>query len=167
MAVEIVHGHRKGRNVTFTQHHKGKFSKHFLRRDRRVEEFGNFHSFLIVCLESGDLLLFEKTEATSFFFWCSLLDTKSLLAEMNAEIIKQVKRDDALDSITKERWASCVMHAEQLQDQDFWKEIARDYILEPIVINLAEDSTDNDGDDECFDKNFTQIKVDGDDSPKN
>ncbi|KAG8235502.1 hypothetical protein J437_LFUL015729 [Ladona fulva] len=42
-------------------------------------------------------------------------------------------------SITKERWASCVMHAEQLQDEDFRKEIAREYILKPIVIDLAED----------------------------
>jgi hypothetical protein len=41
-----------------------------------------------------------------------------------------------LDTVTQEDWASCTRHAENLQEEDFSKEIRWDKILEPIVINL-------------------------------
>jgi hypothetical protein len=44
--------------------------------------------------------------------------------------------NEELDRVTQERWASCIKHAESLQEEDFAKEIGQDEILEPIVINL-------------------------------
>ena len=38
---------------------------------------------------------------------------------------------------------TCVRHAEKLQEDDFLKEIGRDTILEPIIINLQETDSDN------------------------
>lgn len=46
----------------------------------------------------------------------------------------------AIDNTTVEQWSNCVRHAEQLQEDDFHKQINRDQILEQIVINLEDDS---------------------------
>ena len=51
--------------------------------------------------------------------------------------------NEELDNVTQAQWASCVRHAEKLQDDDFLKEIGRDTILEPIIINLRETDSDN------------------------
>ena len=40
-------------------------------------------------------------------------------------------------------WASCVRDAEKLQEDNFLKEIGRDTIFEPIIINLQETDSDN------------------------
>ena len=50
--------------------------------------------------------------------------------------------NEELDNVTQAQWASCVRHAE-LQEDDFLKEIGRDTILEPIIINLQETDSDN------------------------
>ena len=42
--------------------------------------------------------------------------------------------NEELDNVTQ---ASCVRHAEKLQEDDFLKEIGRDTILEPIIINFV------------------------------
>lgn len=46
----------------------------------------------------------------------------------------------AIDSTTVEQWSNCVRHAEQLQEEDFHKQINRNQTLEPIVINIEDDS---------------------------
>jgi hypothetical protein len=51
--------------------------------------------------------------------------------------------NEELDMVTQEYWASCVRHAEKLQEEDFAKEIGRDEILEPIVINLQDSDTEH------------------------
>ena len=52
--------------------------------------------------------------------------------------------NEELDNVTQAQWASCVRHAEKLQEDDFFlKEIGRDTILEPIIINLQETDSDN------------------------
>lgn len=48
--------------------------------------------------------------------------------------------NEALDRVTVEDWVSRVRHAEKLQQDDFQKEIARDDIMQPMVINLMDDS---------------------------
>jgi hypothetical protein len=50
--------------------------------------------------------------------------------------------------VTQEDWASCVRHAEKFQEEDFAKEIGRDEILEPIVINLQDSETEDEESDE-------------------
>ena len=45
--------------------------------------------------------------------------------------------------MTQAQWASCIRHAEKLQEDYFLKEIGRDIILEPIIINLLETDSDN------------------------
>ncbi|PSN44899.1 hypothetical protein C0J52_06180 [Blattella germanica] len=57
----------------------------------------------------------------------------------------EVLLNEAINSITIAAWEKCVKHAEKLQEDDFAKEIARDDILEPIVVNLEEsDCSDSD-----------------------
>ena len=51
--------------------------------------------------------------------------------------------NEELDNVTQAQWASCVRHAEKLQKDGFLKEIGRDTILEPIIINLQETDSDN------------------------
>lgn len=48
--------------------------------------------------------------------------------------------NEALDRVTVEDWVSRVRHAEKLQHDDFQKEIAPDGIMQPMVINLMDDS---------------------------
>lgn len=49
-----------------------------------------------------------------------------------------------LDNVTIEDWVKCVKHAVKLQEEDFAKELGRENILEPVVINLQEDSDTDD-----------------------
>ena len=50
--------------------------------------------------------------------------------------------NEELDNVTQAYWASCVRHAEKLQEDNFLKEIGRN-IFEPIIINLQETHSDN------------------------
>jgi hypothetical protein len=45
--------------------------------------------------------------------------------------------------VTQEDWASCVRHAEHLQEENFVKEIGRGEILEPIVLYLQDSETED------------------------
>jgi hypothetical protein len=47
-----------------------------------------------------------------------------------------------LDRVTQEGWASCVRHAENLQEQYFAKEIGWDEILEPIIVYSQDSETE-------------------------
>ena len=58
--------------------------------------------------------------------------------------------NEELDNETQAQWASCVKHAEKLQEDDFLKEIGRDTILEPVIINLQE-TDESDGGSVCDD----------------
>lgn len=55
---------------------------------------------------------------------------------------------EALESVTQHDWKKCVRHAESLQDQDYEKEILRDSVLEPIILNLLPDDSDWESSDE-------------------
>jgi len=49
----------------------------------------------------------------------------------------------ALDSVTQQDWEKCLRHAEELQDKDNEKEIMRDTMLEPIIMTLLPDYSDD------------------------
>ena len=51
---------------------------------------------------------------------------------------------EAIDNTTQEDWISRVRHAEQLQEDNFLKEVARDETIESIIINLKDESDDSD-----------------------
>lgn len=53
---------------------------------------------------------------------------------------------EAIDHVTAEDWEKCVRHAENLQSDDWQKEIVRDDAMEPFIINLRDDSTDSEDD---------------------
>ena len=55
---------------------------------------------------------------------------------------------EELYNVTQAQWASGVRHAGKHQGDDFLKEIDRDTILEPIIINLQETDSDNEETDE-------------------
>jgi hypothetical protein len=44
--------------------------------------------------------------------------------------------NEELNRVTWEDLLSCIRHAENLQEEDFTKEIRKDKILQPIIINL-------------------------------
>ena len=50
---------------------------------------------------------------------------------------------EAIDNTTQEDWISRVRHAEQLQEDNFHKEVARDETIESIIINLKDESNDS------------------------
>ncbi|PSN33699.1 hypothetical protein C0J52_21449 [Blattella germanica] len=50
----------------------------------------------------------------------------------------EVLLNEAINSVTIAAWGKCVKDAEKVQEDDFAKEIARDDILEPIIVNLEE-----------------------------
>jgi hypothetical protein len=56
--------------------------------------------------------------------------------------------NEELGRVTEENWASCVRHAENLQEEDFAEEIGRNEILETIFINLQDGETEDDERDE-------------------
>jgi hypothetical protein len=45
--------------------------------------------------------------------------------------------------VTQEDWASYIRHAENLQEENFAKEIRQDEILEPITISLQDSETED------------------------
>lgn len=49
---------------------------------------------------------------------------------------------EALDSVTEHDWEKCARHAEELQDQDYKKEIIRNSVMEPIIMTLLPDDSD-------------------------
>lgn len=66
---------------------------------------------------------------------------KAYIADKNKTFkIADVERltHEAIESISKSAWAACVRHAEKLQEEDYEREIGRDTVMEPFVINLAE-----------------------------
>lgn len=52
----------------------------------------------------------------------------------------------AIDNVTQEDWVKCVRHAEELQNTDLQKAIIRDQA--PFIINLQDDTEDEDSDEE-------------------
>lgn len=62
--------------------------------------------------------------------------------------IEDVERltSEAIDNVTPADWDKCVRHAEKLQSDDWEKEIVRDDLMEPFIINLRDDSSDSDED---------------------
>lgn len=48
--------------------------------------------------------------------------------------------EEALRRIDRTSWENCVRHTEKLQEEDYQKELARDNVMEPLIINLADDS---------------------------
>jgi len=50
---------------------------------------------------------------------------------------------EALDSVTQQDWEKCVRHAEELPDKDNEKEIMKDTMLEPIIMTLLPDDSDD------------------------
>lgn len=52
--------------------------------------------------------------------------------------------NEAIDKITREDWVSRVAHAEKLQEEDFHKELARDDIVQNLIINLRDSDSDTD-----------------------
>lgn len=60
---------------------------------------------------------------------------------------------EAIAKVTVEDWKKCVKHSETLQEEDFHKEVIREDIIEPIIINLQDDSdcsSDSENEDELF-----------------
>jgi hypothetical protein len=55
-------------------------------------------------------------------------------------VVERLLMNKAIDRIIKEGWISRVRHAEQLQEDEFHKEIARDEVIRRITINLADES---------------------------
>ncbi|KAG8267275.1 hypothetical protein J6590_054672 [Homalodisca vitripennis] len=54
---------------------------------------------------------------------------------------------EAIDNVTAVDWENCVRHSENLQSDDWAKEIVRDDIMEPFIINLRDDSSDSENSD--------------------
>jgi hypothetical protein len=48
-----------------------------------------------------------------------------------------------LDEMTQNSWASCLKHAENLQEDYYTKQIRCDKISEPIIINLQDSNTEH------------------------
>ena len=72
---------------------------------------------------------------------------------------------DALGNVTPEHWASCVQHAERLQEEDFEKEVGRDEILERIIINIGDDSDSTDSElSDMEDENTDEENVENEDT---
>lgn len=74
---------------------------------------------------------------------------KNKVVELNTTFkISDVEKlvNEVIDSVTVEDWKRCVKHCEELQESDFIKEGLRDEILEPIIITINSDET-NDSED--------------------
>ena len=77
---------------------------------------------------------------------------KGYVAERNATFkIADTERlvHEAIDSISTSAWANCVKHAEKLQEEDYFREVATDQALEPFIINLNESSSSAPESDSC------------------
>ena len=76
--------------------------------------------------------------------------------------------NEELDNVTQAQWASCVRHTEKLQEDDILKEIGRDTILEPIIINLQEtDNEETDADEETDESDRGSVCDDNIDEDEN
>jgi hypothetical protein len=51
--------------------------------------------------------------------------------------------NEVIDRVTKVDWISRVRHAEQLQEEDFHKEIARDEVIQRFTTNVGDESDDS------------------------
>ncbi|XP_054272538.1 uncharacterized protein LOC128992822 [Macrosteles quadrilineatus] len=72
---------------------------------------------------------------------------KGEVAQNNTSFkIKDVRNllENAMNHVTVKDWKKCVIHAENIQEEDFLKEGLRDEIMEPFITNLHDD-TDSDG----------------------
>jgi hypothetical protein len=56
----------------------------------------------------------------------------------------------SVDNVTTQDWVSRVARAENLQEEDLYKEVARDSIVENLTINLQD--SDSDKSDEAMDE---------------
>ena len=52
--------------------------------------------------------------------------------------------NDALDNVTKEDWTQCVRHAENIWKANFESQCVRDVTIEQILVNLRDDTDDDD-----------------------
>jgi hypothetical protein len=80
---------------------------------------------------------------------------KGEVAQLNTFRLSGVERlvNEAVDRVTDDDWMSRVRHAEQLQEEDFHKEISRDEVIQRININLGDEiddseSTDTEGEED-------------------
>jgi hypothetical protein len=64
--------------------------------------------------------------------------------------VKRLMNED-LHRVTQEDWDSYIRHAENLQEEDFAKEIRQDKIWDPTVINLQDSKTEDQESDEDSD----------------
>jgi hypothetical protein len=48
----------------------------------------------------------------------------------------------SIDNVTTQDWVSRVARAENLQEEDFYEEVARDSIVENLTINLQDSDCD-------------------------
>jgi hypothetical protein len=51
--------------------------------------------------------------------------------------------NEAIDRVTKDDWISRIRYAEQLQEEDFYKEIPEDEVMQLIAKNLGDESDDS------------------------
>ncbi|KAG8281855.1 hypothetical protein J6590_049919 [Homalodisca vitripennis] len=58
-----------------------------------------------------------------------------------------LKNSLAIDNVIAVDWENCVRHSENLQSDDWAKEIVRDDIMEPFIINLRDNSSDSENSD--------------------
>ncbi|KAJ4442396.1 hypothetical protein ANN_03982 [Periplaneta americana] len=94
------------------------------------------------------------------FIWAQM---KSYVAEKNNTFkIADVETltHEAVETISIEAWENCVRHAEKLQEKDYAREIRRDDIMEPFIINLEdsdEESEDDNADDDDTENDLRDI----------
>ncbi|KAE9524162.1 hypothetical protein AGLY_015407 [Aphis glycines] len=85
-------------------------------------------------------------------FHCKYNPIELIWAQVKGQVAKlnnTFKMDDierltheALDAVTIDDWKKCVRHAEAIQDEDNKKEIMRNYMMEPIFMNILLDDSD-------------------------
>ena len=79
---------------------------------------------------------------------------KSYVAEKNntfkmADV--ETLTHEAIENVSTEAWENCVRHAEKLQEEDYAREIPRDDIMEPFIINLEDSDEESEDDDDAND----------------
>jgi hypothetical protein len=69
----------------------------------------------------------------------------------------------SIDNVTTQDWVSRVARAENLQEEDFYKEVARDRIVENLTINLQDSDSDKSdeamGEEEGEDREHEELAV--------
>ena len=79
---------------------------------------------------------------------------KGFVAERNTTFKiadTEILVNEAIDNIAVSAWENCVRHAEKIQEDDFNRELLVDTALEPIIINLQDDTSQSE--DESMDEN--------------